>query len=144
MGVLRGELDAATIGSADNKRDLDLAAGEVTDFGCVLDNLIRCEEREIPGHHLDYRLQAHHRHTDSRPSEAKLRDGCIYHPVGAVYVYKAVCYEVRTAVDADILSHEEYVLVALHLLLHGGPEGLAVGHLGHKTYSSPIYSSSPA
>src|SRR5918997_659725 len=51
--VLRRELDAAAVGSPDDQGHLDLAAGEVADLGGVLDDLVRGEKREVPGHHLD-------------------------------------------------------------------------------------------
>ena len=38
-------------------------------------------------------------------------------------------YLVGTVVAGDLLAHDEDGLVAEHLLLHGGVEGLADGHL---------------
>src|SRR5918997_3826438 len=125
VGVLRAELDAAAVGAADDERNLDLPAGEVAHLRGVLDDLVRGQEREVPGHHLDDGPHAHHRHAHGRPREAALGD------------------EVGAAVDADVLAHQDDALVAVELQDHGLAQRLSVGlRLGH--YSSPRYSSSPA
>src|SRR5215213_5106459 len=143
MRVLGGELDAAAVGTADDHRHPHLSAREVAHLGGALADLVRSDEREVPSHHLDDGPHALHRHPDGRPGEPEFRDGGVYDPPRPVLVDEAVSDEVGAAVDADVLAHQDDVLVAVHLHDHSLAQGLAVSlGLGH--YSSPRYSSSPA
>src|SRR5215203_2069538 len=127
MCVLGRELDATAVGATDHERHFDLAAGEVADLGSVLDDLVRRQEREVPGHHLDDGTHAHHGHADGGADEAVLGDGHVHDALGAVLVVEAVGDKVGAAVDTDILAHQHHVLVVVELVDHRLPKGLAVG-----------------
>src|SRR5215212_9527372 len=125
--VLGGELDAAAVGAAYYQRHFHLAAGEVADLGGVLDDLVRRQEREVPGHHLDDGAHAHHGHADGGADEPVLGDGNVHDALGSVLVVETICDEVGAAVDTYVLAHEHHVLVVVELVDHGLPQGLAVG-----------------
>src|SRR5215210_1613721 len=125
--VLSRELDAAAVGAPDHERHLYLSTREVAHLGGVLDDLVRRQKREIPGHHLDYRTHPHHRHADRRACKPVFGDGHVHYPPGPVLIVEAIRYEVGAAVDADILAHEDDALVIVELVDHRLPQGLAVG-----------------
>src|SRR5829696_2509364 len=125
--VLGRELHAATIRASDHERHLYLSAREIAHLGGVLDDLVRRQKREVPGHHLDYRTHPHHRHADRRACKPVLGDGHVHYPPGPVLVVETVRYEVSAAVDADVLAHEDDALVIVELVDHRLPQGLAVG-----------------
>src|SRR5215208_6130464 len=125
--VLSRELDAAAVGAPDHERHLYLSTREVAHLGGVLDDLVRRQKREIPGHHLDYRTHAHHRHADRRACKPVFGDGHVHYPPGPVLIVEAIRYEVGAAVDADVLAHEDDALVIVELVDHRLPQGLAVG-----------------
>src|SRR5215210_4923764 len=125
--MLGRELHAAAVGTPDHERRLYLSAREIAYLGGVLDDLVRRQKREVPGHHLDYGPHPHHRHADRRACEAVLGDGHVHYPPGPILIVEPVRYEVGTTVDADVLAHEDDVLVPVELVDHRLPQGLAVG-----------------
>src|SRR5215207_9496347 len=125
--MLGRELDASAVGAPDHERHLYLSAREIAHLGGVLDDLVRRQEREVPGHHLDYGPHPHHRHADRGARKPVLGDGHVHYPPWPVLVVEAIGYEVGAAVDADVLAHEDDVLVPIELVDHRLPQGLAVG-----------------
>src|SRR5215207_1703271 len=109
--MLGRELDASAVGAPDHERHLYLSAREIAHLGGVLDDLVRRQKREVPGHHLDYGAHPHHGHADRGAGKPVLRDRHVHYPLGPIFVVEAVGYEVGAAVDADILAHEDDVLV---------------------------------
>src|SRR3712207_9540507 len=74
-------------------------------------------------HHLDDGPHALHRHADRSPREPELGDGGVYDPPRPVLVDEPVGYEVGAAVDADVLTHQDDVLVAVELHDHALAQG---------------------
>src|SRR5215218_14047 len=109
--MLGRELDASAVGAPDHERHLYLSAREIAHLGGVLDDLVRRQKREVPGHHLDYGAHPHHGHADRGAGKPVLRDRHVHYPLGPIFFVEAVGYEVGAAVDADILAHEDDVLV---------------------------------
>jgi hypothetical protein len=131
MRVLGRELDATAVRAPDDEWDIDLPAREIAQLGGVLDDLVGRLEREVPGHHLDDRAHAGHRHADRGAGEAGLGNRRVDHALGAEAVEKGIGHEVRAAVEADVLAHDDDALVTLHLVGHRGTKRLAIGHYRH-------------
>src|SRR5215218_5574188 len=126
MRVLGRELDASAVGATDHERHLYLPAREIAHLGGVLDDLVCCQKREVPGHHLDHGTHPHHRHADRRACKPVLGNRHVHYPPRPVLVVEAVRYEVGATVDADVLAHEDDVLVPVELVDHRLSQGLAV------------------
>ena len=80
--------------------------------------------------------QARHGRADADAGESFLRDGGVDDALGAVLLQQALAHLVRAVVLADLFSHEDDRVVALHLLVHGGAQGLAEGDEAHARTSS--------
>src|SRR5215203_5054926 len=130
--MLGRELDASAVGAPDHERHLYLSAREIAHLGGVLDDLVGRQKREVPGHHLDYGSHPHHSHADCGPGKPVLRDRHVHYSLGTVLVVETVGYKVGSTVDADVLTHEDDVLVVVEFVDHRLPQSLAVGLcLGH-------------
>jgi len=68
---------------------------------------------------------------NAEPGEGRLADRRVDHAARPEAVEHALGHLVRAVVLRDLLAHQEHVLVALHLLGHGGTEGFAELHHGH-------------
>src|ERR671927_871456 len=122
--MLGRELDATAVGTPDHEGHLYLSAREIAHLGGVLDDLIGRQKREVPGHHLDHGAHPHHRHAYRRAGEPIFGDGHVHYPPGPILVVEPVRYQVGTAVDADILAHEDDALVVVELVDHRLPQCL--------------------
>ena len=69
------------------------------------------------------------RRADAEPGERRLADRRVDDALRAELVEHPLGHLVGAVVLGDFLAHEEDVLVALHLLGHGGAEGFAELHL---------------
>ena len=116
---------------AKDDRDAELAAAHVAHVSGVVHKLVEGDVGEAEGHELDDRAQANHRRADADAGEAVLGDRGVDDPPGAELVEHPLRNFVSAVVFGHFLAHEEDALVALHLLGHGGAEGLAVREYGH-------------
>ena len=149
MRVSRPELMARALRHADHDRHLDLAAEHVADRRGVVDDLVHRQQREVDRHQLDHRAQAEHRRAHSHADDRVLRDRRVAHALLAELLEQSGGDLEGALEDADVLAHEEDVLVLVHLLAQGLVEGLAIAHGGHQppppwlSRSSPPGSPSP-
>jgi hypothetical protein len=79
LRVLRASCSAAPPGPAEHHRHRELAARHVEHLGGRVDDLVHRQQREVPGHELDDRAQAHHRRADAHAGEAQLGDRRVDH-----------------------------------------------------------------
>ena len=116
---MRGaELATGAVVAAEDDRTAPLAAGHVEHLGNVVQDLVRGDEAEGPGHELDDGLEAVHRGADGEAREAVLADGRVDDALGAELVEHALADLVRAVVLRDFLAHQEHAVVAAHLLRH--------------------------
>jgi hypothetical protein len=132
LGVLRGQLQGSSARSAEHRRYPDLAVGHVAHLGGRVDQLVHREEREIPGHELDDRPEAHHGGPDPDAGKPQLGDRCVHHPHGAELIEQPAADLVGALIDSDLLAHQEHVRVPLHLLAKCLVQGIAVRNDGHQ------------
>src|SRR5919197_1253836 len=78
--------------------------------------------------------QAEHGGADADADEALLGDRRVADPLRAELLEQAGGDLVGAFEDADLLAHQEDVLVALQLLAEGVVERLAVGYDGHASF----------
>src|SRR5262249_30654492 len=111
--------------AAKDDRQGELSIRHVAQLGGVVDELIVGSEGEVPGHELDDRPQPDHRGADADAGEAGLRDRRVDHPALAEPLQHALGSPVGAVIVADLLTHQEDGVVALHLLAHGLAERFA-------------------
>src|SRR5947209_6391049 len=125
MAVRRAKLVGDAVAASKGDRNLKLPAGHVADVGGVVYELIEADERERPAHKLDDRPQAQRGRADAKAGESRLADRRIDHALGAELVEHSLGDLVGAVVLGDFLSHQEYILIALHLLNHRGAESFS-------------------
>ena len=129
--MLRAELAAGAARHADDERHVDLAVRHVMQLRGVVDDLVDGEKAEVDRHQLDHRLQPRHRRADAGADDDGLGDRRVLHALVAVLIEEALGDGVRTAVRADVLTHEEDALVVLELEAQRLTQRLSVGDLRH-------------
>ena len=110
---MRAELAAAAAGHADDQRHVDLPARHVVYLRRDVDDLVDGKEAEVDGHELDDRPQTAHRGADAAADDDRLRDRRVAHALVAELLEKAAGDAVGAAVGADVLAHEDDVLILL-------------------------------
>ena len=102
----------------------------------MVDDLVHRQQREVDRHQLDDRAQAGHRRADAHADDRVLGDRRVAHALLAELLEQPGGDLEGAVEDADVLAHQEHVLVALHLLAQRLVERLAVAHDGHQRSSS--------
>ena len=131
LRVLGRQLRAGAGGRADHERHADLAAEHLAHLGRVVHDHVHGHEDEVDRHDLDDRPQAEHRGAHAGADEALLGDRRLAHAPRAVLRVEAGRDLVGALEAADLLAHEEDLVVARELLVERAPQGLAVGHARH-------------
>ena len=86
---------------------------------------------EVEGHEFDDRFQTGHRRTDADAGKTVLGDRRIDHALGAELLQQPLRDLVGALVFRDLLTHDENIGIAPHLLGHGIAQRLADGHRHH-------------
>ena len=131
LGVLGRELQRRPRGAAEDDGHRNLPVGHVQHLGRAVDDLVEGEEREVEGHELADRAQPGHRRAHAKPREAQLADRRIDDPPVPVPFQHPARDLVGAVVLGDLLAHEKDGVVPVHLLAHGGVQGIPVGQLSH-------------
>jgi hypothetical protein len=111
--VRRAELVAGALRHAHDERHADLAAEHVVDVRGVVDDLVHRQQREVDRHELDDRAQAEHRRADAHADDRVLGDRRVADALLAELLEQAGGDLEGAVEDADVLAHQEDVLVAL-------------------------------
>jgi hypothetical protein len=112
----RPELPATAAWGAKYDWAFNLTTKHIVDLGGVVNNSIKGKKSEIDGHELSNRTKAVHRRAGGCTANNHLSDGGISNAFLAEFVVKTSGYRVGSAPDANLLSHDEYILVAFHFL----------------------------
>src|ERR1041384_2007082 len=141
--MLRGELERGSVGTAEHNRHPNLPARHVEHFRGRIHDLVEREQRKVPRHELDHRAEPAHRGADADAGESKLGDGRIDDALGAELLEQSPAHLVRALIDADFLTHQEDVGIALHLFAQRLIQGVSIRESGHRqSASTSRYSSS--
>ena len=116
MRVLGRELVAGASGHADDHGHLDLAPEHVADLGCVVDDLVVGDQREVDRHHLHDWAQAEHGGAYGRADDDLLGDWLVDHALRPELFEQSFRDAVRAAELAYVLADQIDLVVALHLL----------------------------
>src|SRR5574337_279300 len=93
--------------TANNHRDIVLAAGHIQDLRRLIDDLVDRHQREVKGHHLHYRPQADHRRADADTGKPGLADRGIDDPLRTELLEQALADLIGPLVQTDLLPHQE-------------------------------------
>src|SRR5262245_21109472 len=107
MAVRSCELMRDPVATSEDDRHFELPAGHVAHVGGVVDELIKCDEREAPTHQLDDRTQTCHGRADAQAAESSLADRCIKDAPRPKLREHSFRYLVSAVVLAHFLAHEE-------------------------------------
>src|SRR5690606_4496042 len=132
LRVLCSQLQRCATGSSEDNRAADLSTAHVSNLGGCVHHLIDGQQREVPGHHLDYRAQSHHGRTDTDAGESQFGDRSVDHATSTELLQQAARHLVGAIILGNFLTHEVYVVVPLHLFAERLVERIAVGHDGHQ------------
>ena len=121
----------------EHDRHRELAAAHVAHVGGIVHELVEGDVAEAVGHELDDRAQSDHRRADADPGEAVLGNRRVDDATAPELVEHSLRDFVRAVVLGDLLTHEEDSVIALHLLGHRRPKGLAIGQDGHDFALTP-------
>ncbi len=116
LGMLRSELQRRTTGPPEHDGTAELPARHVPDLGRAVDYLVYCEQREVPGHHLDDRAQPNHRRAHANAGKAQFGDGSVDDSPGPEFLQQPAAHLVGAVVFGHFLAHEEDVVVPLQFL----------------------------
>ena len=125
--VLRRKLAPGAGRHADHQRHAELVARHVADRGGGIENLIEREQAEIDRHQLDDRPHAGHRGANAGAGEARFRQRRIADALGAELGEQSLAHRVAAAVAADVLAHQEDLVVAAQGIADRLAHGLAIG-----------------
>src|SRR2546427_1378573 len=131
LRVLRGQLQRRPVRPAEDDGDPNLPTRHVQHLGRGIDDLIERQQGKVPGHKLDHRSESTHSGAHANPRESELGDGRIDHALGTELLQQSAAHLVRALIDADFLTHQKHVGVALHLLAERLVQGIAIGQGGH-------------
>ena len=110
--MLRRYLIRRAVRSTENDRHFELPAGHIPHRRCVVDDLVRGEDREIPSHELDNGPQASHRRTDPDGRKTKFGDRSINDTLIAKLLPQSARHFVGTVVFGNLFAHDENVFVS--------------------------------
>src|SRR5881396_191230 len=120
---------------ANYDRHTDLPAGHVADLRRVVHNLIHREDRKVKGHHLDDGTKSGHGRADRQAGKSQFGDRRIDDAPGAELFQEALADLKGALIVGDILTDQEDLLVAPHLLPQRFVERFPIGK-GHDSTSS--------
>eukprot|EP00053_Salpingoeca_punica_P008562 m.76658 g.76658 ORF g.76658 m.76658 type:complete len:418 (+) comp14651_c0_seq1:227-1480(+) len=130
LRVLGTDAGRRAVGAAEDDGAGEHAVGHVVGLGGRVDHVVDGLHGEVEGHELADRAEAGHGCADGHASETHLRDGRVDHSVATKRLQQAAADLICAVVLADLLAHEDDLLIAPHLVLHGQRQGIANGHLG--------------
>ena len=140
LAVLRGRARAGTGGKAHHDWHRNFAAEHEAHLGCLVDDLLHRQRREIRELEFEDRPQAGHRRADCDARAAKLGDRRVHHAVGAEALDEVARHLEGAAIDADVLAHQEDALVGFHGDRHGLLDGLRIAEFAR--YRVHVYACS--
>ena len=130
--MLRAEAQPGAADGADDQRRLDLAARHEAVLGDRVDDLVEADAEEIGEHDLGDRPVAGDGEAERGADEAGLGDRRVADAGGAELLVEPLAGLERPAGRADVLAHDEDLVVPPHLLLERGEDRFAVGDLLHR------------
>ena len=128
--MLRRELPSCARRHPDDERHVALAAGHVQQRCGVVEDLVQREQAEVDRHDLDDGPHSAERCPDACSSKSVLRQRRIANAVGAELLQQSEADTVRTAIRADVLTHQKDPLVVQQCLADRSTHGLAVRRPG--------------
>lgn len=129
LRVLRSDTGGSTVGATEHDRRAQDTRGHVVLLGAGVEDLVHRLHGKVERHELADWTQPGKCSTDGQTGEASLGDRRVNHAVLAELVKQTTGDFVRAVVAGDLLTQQEHVRVALHLLLHGRVERIAHTHL---------------
>src|SRR5580765_7621889 len=123
--------DAAAVRHADDHRDVKAALRAHPVARAMVLDLVEALEREARELDLADRLETVERHPDRGADDRRFRERAVDDALGAVRPLQIVGHPEDSAVHADVLTQDEHVGVALHLLEERLVERLDHVQLGH-------------
>ena len=129
LAVVLDRADAAAERDPDDHRHLDPALGAEVDLGDLADDLVVGRVDEAVELDLDDRAVAAHRHADRGADDAGLGERAVDDAVLAEVLLQAVGDPEDAAELADVLTHDQDLVVVLHRLAQPHVEALGEGDL---------------
>lgn len=127
--MLGTDTGGSTVGTAEgNVTDLG-TTGHVVGLSTRVDNLVDRLHGKVHGHELTDGLEASEGSTNTETSETHLGNGGINDSALAKAIEETTRNLVGTVVLANLLTHEENVIIFVHLLGDSGVEGISDSHL---------------
>lgn len=130
LTVLGTHTGSGTIGPTEDNGAIHDATGHVPGLGGTVDNVVDGLHGKVKGHELTDGTKAGEGSADGETSKAGFRDGGVNDPLRSKLIQETLGDLVGPVVLGYLLTHEEDLLITVHLLLQGGIEGLTHGDLG--------------
>ena len=116
--MLGGDARSGTVRAAKDNGRTHLATGHVERLGRRIDDLVNRLHGKVERHELDDRFEPGHRSTNADAGETMLGNRRVDDPFGTEFVQQPLRHLVGALIFGDLLTHDEDITVAAHLLGH--------------------------